>query len=292
MQGRGAGGGVKRAPERLAVDCHHALAALGKALHELGEAGPELLGVEQTEHPAEGVVAGHAVRQGKELPQEAPFSCPNSAMSAQLSPPLSTAHRAIIKTSQSRWRSALPLRGSSSAAKAAANLSMTPRLQACGAPNSPDHLSRQTPVPKCDSPDAHVSWLDPRKTRRITVVGSRKMAVYDDLADERLRIYDCGVERAAGRALPHTTARSPTVMGDIFSPQIAPTSRWRSRTATSSSASAIARPRRPRASGIAVVAVLEAIDRSLSTGTPFAVDGTGEIAPAAIARAPDWSRRR
>jgi predicted dehydrogenase len=40
----------------------------------------------------------------------------------------------------------------------------------------------------------HVSWLDPSKVRRVTVVGSRKMAVYDDLADEeRIRIYDKGV---------------------------------------------------------------------------------------------------
>lgn len=40
----------------------------------------------------------------------------------------------------------------------------------------------------------HVSWLYPCKVRRVTVVGSEKMAVYDDLAtEERLRIYDKGV---------------------------------------------------------------------------------------------------
>jgi predicted dehydrogenase len=38
-----------------------------------------------------------------------------------------------------------------------------------------------------------VSWLDPHKTRKITVVGSRKMAVFDDLdPNEKLRIYDKG----------------------------------------------------------------------------------------------------
>jgi predicted dehydrogenase len=37
----------------------------------------------------------------------------------------------------------------------------------------------------------HVSWLDPRKVRRITAVGSSKMVVYDDMADEeRIRIHD------------------------------------------------------------------------------------------------------
>jgi predicted dehydrogenase len=41
----------------------------------------------------------------------------------------------------------------------------------------------------------HVSWLDPCKVRRITVVGSQKMVVYDDVEPlEKLRIYDKGVE--------------------------------------------------------------------------------------------------
>lgn len=40
----------------------------------------------------------------------------------------------------------------------------------------------------------HVSWLDPHKTRRFTVVGSLKMAEFDDVAaTEKLRIYDQGV---------------------------------------------------------------------------------------------------
>jgi predicted dehydrogenase len=40
----------------------------------------------------------------------------------------------------------------------------------------------------------HVSWLDPCKVRRVTVVGSHKMAVYNDLLDEqRVRIYNKGV---------------------------------------------------------------------------------------------------
>lgn len=39
----------------------------------------------------------------------------------------------------------------------------------------------------------HVSWLDPHKIRRTTIVGSKKMAVFDDLEpNEKLRIYDKG----------------------------------------------------------------------------------------------------
>jgi predicted dehydrogenase len=43
--------------------------------------------------------------------------------------------------------------------------------------------------------NVHVSWLDPHKTRKMTIVGSRKMAVFDDLeASEKLRVYDKGAE--------------------------------------------------------------------------------------------------
>lgn len=41
----------------------------------------------------------------------------------------------------------------------------------------------------------HVSWLDPHKVRKLTIVGSDKMAVFDDLeATEKLRIYDKGAK--------------------------------------------------------------------------------------------------
>jgi predicted dehydrogenase len=41
----------------------------------------------------------------------------------------------------------------------------------------------------------HNSWLDPNKIRRTTIVGSRKMLVYDDIeAQEKIKIFDKGVE--------------------------------------------------------------------------------------------------
>ena len=43
----------------------------------------------------------------------------------------------------------------------------------------------------------HVSWLDPRKERVLTVVGDRKMAVYDDLEQEKIKVFDKGVEAPA-----------------------------------------------------------------------------------------------
>ena len=44
------------------------------------------------------------------------------------------------------------------------------------------------------SAHVRVSWLDPCKVRQVTVAGSKKMVVYDDMRDdERIRVYDKGV---------------------------------------------------------------------------------------------------
>jgi predicted dehydrogenase len=44
----------------------------------------------------------------------------------------------------------------------------------------------------------HVSWLDPCKVRRVTIVGSKKMIVYNDIENEqKIKIYDKGVETPA-----------------------------------------------------------------------------------------------
>jgi predicted dehydrogenase len=41
----------------------------------------------------------------------------------------------------------------------------------------------------------HVSWLDPHKTRKITIVGSKRMAVFDDMeSSEKLKVYDKSAE--------------------------------------------------------------------------------------------------
>lgn len=43
----------------------------------------------------------------------------------------------------------------------------------------------------------HVSWLDPHKIRKMTIVGSQKMVVYDDIAEVKIAIYDKGIDRMA-----------------------------------------------------------------------------------------------
>ena len=65
----------------------------------------------------------------------------------------------------------------------------------------------------------HVSWLDPRKVRRVTVVGERKMAVYNDLSDnERIRVYDIGVDVLESDDLHAMPVSYRT--GDIVSPYV------------------------------------------------------------------------
>ena len=43
----------------------------------------------------------------------------------------------------------------------------------------------------------HVSWLDPQRSRLMTIVGSKKMVIYDDTAENKITIYDKGIDRMA-----------------------------------------------------------------------------------------------
>ncbi len=65
----------------------------------------------------------------------------------------------------------------------------------------------------------HVSWLDPHKVRKMTIVGSKKMAVFDDVdANEKLRIYDKGATYNSDYSTyaEYVTLRS----GDILIPNV------------------------------------------------------------------------
>ena len=71
----------------------------------------------------------------------------------------------------------------------------------------------------------HVSWLDPNKIRSITVVGSKKMVVYDDVADNKVAIYDKGIDRMAvlGKDMDYDNQRFPAFnyrSGDVLLPKI------------------------------------------------------------------------
>lgn len=68
-----------------------------------------------------------------------------------------------------------------------------------------------------------VSWLDPLKDRRLTVVGSKKMVVFDDTQpQEKVRIYDKGVDRRPCEAAPYGSYAELLSLreGDILIPRI------------------------------------------------------------------------
>jgi len=71
----------------------------------------------------------------------------------------------------------------------------------------------------------HVSWLDPRRVRSMTVVGSKKMVVYDDTAENKVMILDKGIDRMAilGEHMDYDNLSYPTFShrsGDILLPRI------------------------------------------------------------------------
>ena len=67
----------------------------------------------------------------------------------------------------------------------------------CIQPGVDDIVFLNLAYPKRVIANIHVSWLDPQKVRKMTVVGSKKMVVYDDVADDKIAIYDKGIDRKA-----------------------------------------------------------------------------------------------
>ena len=118
----------------------------------------------------------------------------------------------------------------------------------------------------------HVSWLDPHKVRKLTIVGSKKMAVFDDLeATEKLRIYDKGAQYSGNY---ETFAEYMGLrFGDITIPYIK--SGEPLQVECQHFLDCIrdrAQPLSDGKDGIRVVRVLEAADRSLkNNGVPVAV---------------------
>jgi predicted dehydrogenase len=106
----------------------------------------------------------------------------------------------------------------------------------------------------------HLSWLDPHKERRFTVVGARRMATFDDMAIEgKVTVYDKGFDEDA-RSWGEYIARA----GDTWSPRLSNAEPLRVecehfveclRTG--------ATPRSDGASGLRVVRVLTELQRSL-----------------------------
>ena len=115
---------------------------------------------------------------------------------------------------------------------------------------------------------AHVqlSWLDPHKERKLTVVGAKKMVVFDDMEPrEKLRIYDKGVDRPPeyGSFGESLAIRE----GDIFIPRLPAVEPLAAELAHFvRAAQGREAPRATAEDGVRVVRVLEAASRSLARG--------------------------
>ncbi len=107
----------------------------------------------------------------------------------------------------------------------------------------------------------HLSWLDPHKERRFTVVGSKRMATFDDMSLERkIEIYDKGFDQDF-ESYGEYIARS----GDIHSPRVS--NEEPLRIECSHFLECITEGREPQSgpeSGLRVVRVLETLQASLA----------------------------
>ncbi len=123
----------------------------------------------------------------------------------------------------------------------------------------------------------HLSWLDPHKMRKMTVIGSERMVVFDDMETERkVTVYDKG-------PIPRTETYGEYIQvrsGDIHIPKIPAAEPLR---IVCERFVRAVRDREPTPSdgpaGATVVEVLEAMSRSLAdSGRPVALEAGGAIA--------------
>jgi predicted dehydrogenase len=112
----------------------------------------------------------------------------------------------------------------------------------------------------------HLSWLDPHKVRRMTVVGDQGMAVFDDMAPrDKVRVYDQGFEANGGSTVYGENLAHRT--GDIRIPAFPPNEPLSVEIADF--VACVAEKRSPRANaleGIAVTEILSAAQESMRSG--------------------------
>ena len=137
--------------------------------------------------------------------------------------------------------------------------------RSCIIPGTPDVAFVNLEFPGGTVAHVELAWLAPSKLRRTTIVGSRKMVVYDDTSNEPVRVFDSGV------GLPNPGSfgeyRLTYRTGDIVSPQIQATEPLLDE--MEDFCRAIRTGTEPRSSstiGLEVVRIIEAVDDSLARG--------------------------
>jgi predicted dehydrogenase len=92
--------------------------------------------------------------------------------------------------------------------------------RSCVIPTIPDVAFINLEFPSGTIAHAELAWLAPSKLRRTTVVGSRKMVMYDDTSNEPVRIFDTGVDLPDPETFGEYRLSYRT--GSIVSPYIKP----------------------------------------------------------------------
>jgi predicted dehydrogenase len=123
----------------------------------------------------------------------------------------------------------------------------------------------------------HVSWIDPRKTRLMTIVGDEKMAIYNDVSvDQKLWLVDAGVARGEefGQYESLGDFQWRTRAGDILIPKVDMIEPLRAEMEAFGAACATGQtPLTSARHGVDVVTILEAIDRSAQArGAPAEIE--------------------
>jgi predicted dehydrogenase len=111
----------------------------------------------------------------------------------------------------------------------------------------------------------HLSWLSPVKMRRMSIAGRNKMAVWDDLETDRVKVYDKGVVFPADAQAERLRHLVNYRLGDMVAPAL--TQREALEKVVAEFHDAITERRTPRSSGrfgLDVVRVLDGIERSIA----------------------------
>ena len=140
---------------------------------------------------------------------------------------------------------------------------VTALSRACVMPDTPDVAFINLEFPSGTIANVELSWLAPSKLRRTTIVGSRKMVVYDDTSNEPVRVFD------AGANLPNPETFGEYKMtyrtGDILSPRVDVAEPLQLELADfCASVRSRERPRSSAQLGVEVVRIVEAVDGSLA----------------------------
>jgi predicted dehydrogenase len=135
--------------------------------------------------------------------------------------------------------------------------------RSCVLPGTPDVAFVNLEFPSSTIANVELSWLAPSKLRRTTIIGSRKMVVYDDISSEPVRVFDSGVTLPDPRTFGEYTLTYRT--GDIVSPRVEVAEPLQLELADfCASIRDGTSPRSSAALGTDVVQIIEAVEASLN----------------------------